>query len=882
MERRGSRIIGVLEKLRSKGKILSKSSRDHLEEYMKSIKDIHEISYDLSLIDNILTSKSPFIYLNSEERELIKSSSKFIEINGIDQEVMGKETQDYHMMLILEGQVVALDLKTNYCETLKEGDSFGADACLFGEIKYSILTAALSTKIMMIPTTTFFQLLNCEKQFTMILGRNMLYKQKVFSALENFMSFIIDGANVGVINLEKLVGIYRKIRSSLHPQLKSENLDISAWKYAIERLPENLPSTFVYHLTTSLPEMLLDDNRTVEINSKSRKRNVYRPVIGKNVIVLRDMESDLGDILSNLCIHYIEAKKLRKKLKFPNILNTLIQTESLEGLPLTAQEVEGLNGIWGNKAVENIRSIILHHEDYRIIVTSTSANLRSGPSELWTETLWRGCQKALGTNLPIKDVMKKGLVVDVVQGSTRTLLNLISPYYRLHKNKIMKWFERSEIKLKTQEFFKDTDKLFAAAYYYFKKFPEQEEVKKQMESEYGIVNIEETEMTGVKVLIVNVQKLQSKDIPSKSPMHLIINIGYTFGKQGFDIIKCFNLLFDTCIDSFSFIGKAGGLVGNRKDILISTKFHDMSTKGVTLVNPAGISSKIFEDLGISVHKGPMLTVAGTILQNNKLLTYYKHIEGCVGLEMEGCYFAQAIQQGIEQSLLKETVPTRFLYYVSDLPLNPESNLAQEENNVSWDEGVPTMNAITEQCLKLCGETSYVKIKDRVRIFIESHQKIAIVQKEFRIAQELMNDGWAIVAFINSEEMLPKLNGNYITVDYNENYEYFLKIEKIVIDEKNDSKTLPLIIMNDPIENTFWVPAKVENNSKIRFHTTKVSKSYKQFIDTNTVVFTNCMNQDKGLDGVNMVVKQTPEGIFDIRQQKLITIEEICRNLKVNR
>ena len=236
--------------------------------------------------------------------------------------------------------------------------------------------------------------------------------------------------------------------------------------------------------------------------------------------------------------------------------------------------------------------------------------------------------------------------------------------------------------MKTKEFYKETDKLFAACFYYLKKFPAEEELKRKLEEESGIISIEDTEMTGVKVMIVNVSKLNLETIKPKSPMHLIINIGYTFGKQGYDIIKCFNLLFENCIDSFSFIGKAGGLQGKRQDVLLSTKFHDMSTKGMTLVNPSGIDLSFFENLGISVHKGPMLTVAGTILQNKKLLTYYKHIEGCVGLEMEGCYFAQAIQQGIEMDLLKETIPTRFLYYVSDIPLDPSTNLAQEENNVS--------------------------------------------------------------------------------------------------------------------------------------------------------------------------------------------------------
>jgi len=43
--------------------------------------------------------------------------------------------------------------------------------------------------------------------------------------------------------------------------------------------------------------------------------------------------------------------------------------------------------------------------------------------------------------------------------------------------------------------------------------------------------------------------------------------------------------------------------------------------------------------------------------------------------------------------LKKEFITLCFYYVSDLPLDPFQNLSQEEANVSWDEGVGSMNAI---------------------------------------------------------------------------------------------------------------------------------------------------------------------------------------------
>jgi hypothetical protein len=213
-------------------------------------------------------------------------------------------------------------------------------------------------------------------------------------------------------------------------------------------------------------------------------------------------------------------------------------------------------------------------------------------------------------------------------------------------------------------------------------------------------------------------------------------------------------------------------------------------------------------------------------------------------------------------------------------MDPNTNLAQEEGNVSWDEGVPTMNIITEQCLKLCGEFSYVKVKDRILTFVENNSKIALIQKEWKIAQQLMDDDWAIVAFVSSEEELPTLQGKFITVDYNENYEYFLKIEKILMDQRNEGKNIPLTILHDPKDEEFWVPAKVYHNNKVRFHTTKVRKSYKQFKENSIVVCSGNVDL-KIFDGVSLVLKIDESGFVNVKDGKSVGVEEIFTFLTRN-
>jgi hypothetical protein len=94
-----------------------------------------------------------------------------------------------------------------------------------------------------------------------------------------------------------------------------------------------------------------------------------------------------------------------------------------------------------------------------------------------------------------------------------------------------------------------------------------------------------------------------------------------------------------------------------------------------------------------------LTVAGTILQNSDLLNFYKHVMGCVGLKMEGYYLLREVENCIKHDLLSNTFITRCFYYVSDLPLHHEQNLSKEQGNVSWDEGIGSMNAIQRLILR---------------------------------------------------------------------------------------------------------------------------------------------------------------------------------------
>ena len=98
-----------------------------------------------------------------------------------------------------------------------------------------------------------------------------------------------------------------------------------------------------------------------------------------------------------------------------------------------------------------------------------------------------------------------------------------------------------------------------------------------------------------------------------------------------------------------------------------------------------------------IHEGPVLTVAGTLLQNREMLQFNRQIWRCVGLEMEGTFYYRQLQKATSSGLLSGSPTSRILYYVSDLPLDHVANLS---GRLRASEGIPPLYAATREIL--CG------------------------------------------------------------------------------------------------------------------------------------------------------------------------------------
>eukprot|EP00340_Litonotus_pictus_P005694 CAMPEP_0170518736 /NCGR_PEP_ID=MMETSP0209-20121228/4348_1 /TAXON_ID=665100 ORGANISM="Litonotus pictus, Strain P1" /NCGR_SAMPLE_ID=MMETSP0209 /ASSEMBLY_ACC=CAM_ASM_000301 /LENGTH=513 /DNA_ID=CAMNT_0010804397 /DNA_START=816 /DNA_END=2357 /DNA_ORIENTATION=- len=509
------------------------------------------------------------------------------------------------------------------------------------------------------------------------------------------------------------------MNSCLHPKGNSEEIDWSAWHYSVERLPPGIHDVFVFNLISSCTKLLMMGKEVFEkyVNTKqcfTRNRNIFEYLPGKYVVVLRDMETDLLDFMANLCIHLVESAKLRNLLSNPLSFKELGSAENSDDAViniiqdvypeiLNSEEKETIKKIFGNNMSDKLIKLCLHYQDYNIRIKNKEIN-RKEPTELWIQNIWRRARTLLDINSSVDEV--EDLIVDIMQGSKSTLLACISPYLYKNKDKVLNWAKEHKISYKTEQFLNENDLLIAASYYYFKAFPEEKILKLEMDKASGIEVLEETFSTGVQVMLINVNKLHKEfidpniQLKTSSKNHLILHIGYTFGAQSSAIVKPIIMLFGSKARSLNIIGKAGGLTGNRTDILVANKMFLDKNDDLIPINTGDLELKTLEEKTCcTVHVGPMLCVAGTILQNNDLLRFYKYVNGCVGLEMEGYFYVQEVDKAMRSGLVEKDFITRCFYYSSDLPLDPTQNLSQEGSNISWDEGVGSMLAIQRHILK---------------------------------------------------------------------------------------------------------------------------------------------------------------------------------------
>lgn len=643
----------------------------------------------------------PFQFLGAGARQTLREQLTWEEHPpGREITRQGDELDD-RVFLLERGTVDVFDRSRGpdaRIDSIEAGHYFGERPALFGTPRRVEVRAQTACRTASMPGSVFLELLRTEPHVAHALTFILRDKQGLFTEFDRFLAEVRLGASRGHIIIGKLLPLYRRLHPSLHRSLHSDAVDYNALSYAVRRLPENVSSTFVWFAADEIPERYAASCQLFrDTTAVARRRVTWEMMPGKSLIMLRDGMSDLLDLVSLLCIYAVEARKLRRRLRNGD-LDDLVADDAPISLTesFAPQELERLEKLWPGEVAERLFEMALHHEDITIHVYRRTNNYNSAHAETWTQQIAEATHQLLGKQ-PWE--LDDDFPVHVISSNTHSVTNCLSPWLQENAETVLAWGREAHPEVMEADWDEPWDRLAALMRPFMKAHPER--VPERLAQDARVrIQLDETAFTGIRVQLFDLGALRDVEVDPhlgkpRGP-GLIVNIDYAFGQQAEPLIANLVNLFGRRIRSINVLGKAGGLCGRRGDVVVADTFVNQNQDVVlTLPESVDVQRLAGRIPGRRVHQGRVLTVLGTVLQNDALLHYYARLWSCVGLEMEGSYYGRQALESRERGLIREDAALRFVYYVSDLPLEHTASLAASLTPL---EGIPPLYGITREVL----------------------------------------------------------------------------------------------------------------------------------------------------------------------------------------
>jgi CRP-like cAMP-binding protein len=641
----------------------------------------------------------PFRTLRPDARERLRATFETERFLSGTCVLRQGDTSSERVYILLEGTVEVLDPSRGADRVVGRigaGHYFGERRALFGSPRKFDIRAVTDVVCVSFPGKQMREIVRTAPAFAWTLARILREKQGLFADFERFLAEVLRDAGRGHLVIPRLLYLYKRLQPALHRRAGSDRIDFDALDYAVPRLPDDITQTLSLFLTDELPWLYSQPDRTFEaVGTRARRRTAYRMMPGKLLVLLRAGSSDLLDLVCCLCVLAVEARKLRRRLNDPELLAACEHDESTP-LPFTAEELARLERLWPGQVRRRLHEIAVHHEDFTISVFKRLGNYDAAKGERWTRQVADATADLLGVDPHAFD---DDFDVHVVSSNTHSVTNLLSVWLPQHREAILAWGREHRADLSSLAWTHEDDLVVALTRDYLRAHPEANQARKQLDRE-GCRVLDQTAFTGIEVQLFDLSRLSQRaydpSLPRPTRPGLLVNIDYAFGQQAEPIMGSLVALFGRNLRSVNVLGKAGGLMGRRGDLLVATRFvqqhHDRVLALPSSVDLQRLRARLPDR---EVFVGPVLTVEGTLLQNDVLLQYYRRLAGCVGLEMEGTWYARQLLEAQQLGTMRHDAAMRFLYYISDLPLSAGHSLS---GSLSMLEGVPPLYAATREVL----------------------------------------------------------------------------------------------------------------------------------------------------------------------------------------
>ena len=504
------------------------------------------------------------------------------------------------------------------------------------------------------------------------------------------------------------------LRPEIYGSIGDEKAELEGLLYVIDRLPIGIEECTFINLTS---DEGYSDSHFKPIIPPKRRRNCYRIDDEQMNIEITRGRSEIYDILTHLTFLFVESHKISKRVIIDEngattrdwvklekaVLSTKKLTQPEREIAIThtanilGRTFNELTDVYSKFATSKQPERLLHivywlgklaieeqiNNNKRTVTFSPVLRERLGHhihGEIWANTI----KEALHKN----DLLERP--IHIISANMHSVMNtLFAPNALKSKKDIFDVYESLSQK-------------------------ESENLRSKVTKEAllkGMIYIEDASGTNIDVQIFDTDKIdvskidiKTNETVLKSKKPVVFVMDYAFGEQAYETIdellkpyKVKGKKIHLNVESISIMGKAGILEGGKGDIMIPTAhIFEGTADNYPFTNE--LKKDDFDDEGVNVCEGSMITVLGTSLQNKDILKFfYNSTWSVIGLEMEGAHYQKAIQAASKvRNSINPNVKVRYAYYASDNPLETGSTLASGGLGTS---GVKPTYLITRKILE---------------------------------------------------------------------------------------------------------------------------------------------------------------------------------------
>lgn len=504
------------------------------------------------------------------------------------------------------------------------------------------------------------------------------------------------------IQLRTLEEVHTSMGSSLHPDAKSTQPDISALVYSSLRLPACMRSVERVVLGFTPESFETGGFGSVEdwevVQAKARRRRTFYD--GKQTLaVYIASRSDIDDLIPILTAYQLEWNKLHARLNGEQVrifLSKPLSHDSLavlsSGIGLALEDLERLRDVWAEEFWPNLRDMAAGRKRMNIRLLGGSLNDYRRTTRMWWERI----------EAPHPELQKRP--VYFISSNAHSVVNLLSGLPLRHEEDTIRFLEESGYETLKQEWEQIEAQQVRSSrenflYYLSKKMystdrgRELEDRARTAEKEIGIDRIQSRHSFDIEAQIIELNRLKPENMdprlqPAAGPClaesdALIINIDYPLGVAAYLILTQIASRVGE-IRGIYLMGKAATLNGRIGDVLIPSVVHDEHSKNTYLIGNCFDAFSVNEDLmyGTVLDHQKAVSVRGTFLQTPRYMDVF-YREGYTDIEMEAGPYLSGVYELTRPKRYPENeivdlhdmpFDLGILHYASDTPMSKGKNL----------------------------------------------------------------------------------------------------------------------------------------------------------------------------------------------------------------